>query len=129
MSESGHPSSPNPQTTKNAAKRVQTSPRSYRAALRPDSQVSSARTHEGKKTAKPNSAHALVQNVSAPQIAADTEAVKAILSRLLKPEAVDSWLHKKIRSLGLRTPVDLIRSGEVQQVIEMLARVEEGIPL
>ncbi len=61
--------------------------------------------------------------------AADMEAVTAILGRLLKPEAIQPWLHKKVPSLGYRRPVEMIRNGEVAQVIEVLARLEEGIYL
>ena len=59
--------------------------------------------------------------------AADMEAVKTVLRRLLKPEAVDGWLQKEVPSLGYRKPMDLIQNGEVKQVIEVLVRMEEGI--
>lgn len=66
--------------------------------------------------------------VSAAQ-SADMRAVRAILRRLLKPEAVDRWLNTEIPALDQRKPVDVIRHGGIQQVIEVLARVEEGIPM
>ena len=66
--------------------------------------------------------------VSAAQVA-DIHTVRAILRRLLKPEAADRWLNTEIPALNQRKPIDVIRHGGVQQVIEVLARVEEGISM
>lgn len=69
---------------------------------------------------------------AAPQIAAvpyitDIEAVTAILGRLVKPRAVQPWLNKRLQALGRRKPIDVIRSGGVKKVIDLLTQVEEGI--
>lgn len=63
----------------------------------------------------------------ASQYAAEIEAVTAILRRLVKPEAVQPWFHKRIPGLGQRKPIDVIRGGGVAQVIEVLTQVGEGI--
>ena len=59
--------------------------------------------------------------------AADIRAVEAILKRLLRPEAVASWFDKELPSLGGRKPMDVIRSGGTEQILEMLNQVEGGI--
>ena len=80
----------------------------------------------GKTTSSLKPVSCLPAPVSAAQVA-DMHAVRAILRRLLKPEAADRWLNTEIPALNQRKPVDVIRHGGVQQVIEVLARVEEGI--
>ena len=92
-------------------------------------QASAFRSRRGKWIAnfKPVKPEAPKDNTA--KIVADTEAVKTILRRLVKPEVVDHWLNQSIPLLGHRTPMDTIRRGEVKHVIEVLARVEEGIHL
>ena len=92
-------------------------------------QASAFRSRRGKWIAnfKPVKPEAPKDNTA--KIVADTEAVKTILRRLVKPEVVEHWLNQSIPLLGHRTPMDTIRRGEVKHVIEVLARVEEGIHL
>lgn len=64
---------------------------------------------------------------SSPSLFADIQRVNEILSRLIKPEEVEPWFNKPIPSLDYKAPIDIIRNGDTNRIIELLVQVEEGI--
>ena len=57
----------------------------------------------------------------------DLEQVKQILSGLVEKNEVDRWLNAPNPMLDDDCPLDSIKLGKTQQVIEMLASLQEGI--
>lgn len=48
------------------------------------------------------------------------------LSEVYRPEGVDIWLHGRNRSLGGERPIDLLRQGEFQKVLNAIERLKSG---
>jgi len=42
------------------------------------------------------------------------------------PEEAEKWLHTSVRAFRGRTPLSVIREGQVQEVIGVLATIESG---
>ena len=74
-------------------------------------------------------AHFPAPETSVSPITADLEAVKTVLRRLVKPDAVDRWFNERSPLLDGQTPTEAIRGGEAARVIGVLARLEEGMHL
>ncbi len=48
------------------------------------------------------------------------EKFKKELSKIIKPESIDPWMKKKNKSFNNRTPIQVIKDGEVQLLYEMI---------
>ncbi|MGH7452286.1 MAG: TIR domain-containing protein [bacterium] len=55
------------------------------------------------------------------------ELVREKLNSLVKPEEGQRWLHAPNKIFEGRRPIDLITNGEVDRIMEILVRIEEGI--
>jgi hypothetical protein len=49
------------------------------------------------------------------------------LRRVLKPEAIERWLHAYNDSLGGKRPVDLLAKGQYEKLLSAIAELEEGV--
>lgn len=48
------------------------------------------------------------------------------LSEVFEDEGIEIWLHSRQRSLGGQSPLDLLRNGEFQPVLEAIDRLAGG---
>lgn len=48
------------------------------------------------------------------------------LSDVYKPEGVDIWLHSRQRALADRRPLDVLKAGEFQTVLQLVQRLAGG---
>lgn len=48
------------------------------------------------------------------------------LSDVYKPEGVDIWLHSRQRALDGRRPLDVLKAGEFQTVLQLVQRLAGG---
>lgn len=48
------------------------------------------------------------------------------LSDVYKPEGVDIWLHSRQRALDDRRPLDVLKAGEFQTVLQLVQRLAGG---
>jgi uncharacterized protein (DUF2384 family) len=48
------------------------------------------------------------------------------LSELYEPDEARVWLYERHRLLGGRRPVDLIRSGDIDTVLTLIAQLKDG---
>lgn len=48
------------------------------------------------------------------------------LSDVYKPEGVDIWLHARHRALDDRRPLDVLKAGEFQTVLQLVQRLAGG---
>ena len=48
------------------------------------------------------------------------------LSDVYKPEGVDIWLHSRQRALDGRRPLDVLKDGEFQTVLQLVQRLAGG---
>jgi len=55
------------------------------------------------------------------------EEVREKLSDLVGPEEAQRWLHAPLALFEGRRPVDLIKQGEVDRIMQIVVRLEEGI--
>lgn len=53
--------------------------------------------------------------------------IKESLEALFKPEEIRRWLHTPKSMFAGRTPIEIIVKGESDRILEILARLEEGI--
>ncbi len=49
------------------------------------------------------------------------------LRRVLKPDAIDRWLHAYNDSLGGKRPIDLLTKGQYDKLLSAIAQLEEGV--
>lgn len=49
------------------------------------------------------------------------------LREVLKPEAIERWLHAYNDSLGGKRPLDLLAKGQYDKLLAAIAQVEEGV--
>lgn len=49
------------------------------------------------------------------------------LRQVLKPDAIERWLHAYNDSLGGKRPVDLLAKGQYDRLLSAIAQLEEGI--
>lgn len=48
------------------------------------------------------------------------------LSRLYKPDEARLWLFSRHRQLGGKTPAELIQQGKIEEVLTVIAQLEDG---
>jgi hypothetical protein len=53
----------------------------------------------------------------------DVQFIVSELSSVYTPEGVDIWLHARNRNLGSSRPLDLLRAGEGDRVLEEAQRL------
>ncbi|MBI2538594.1 MAG: DUF2384 domain-containing protein [Deltaproteobacteria bacterium] len=49
------------------------------------------------------------------------------LRQVLKPDAIDRWLHAYNDSLGGKRPIDLLTKGQYDKLLSAIAQLEEGV--
>ena len=49
------------------------------------------------------------------------------LRQVLKPEAIERWLHAYNDSLGEKRPIDLLAKGQYDKLLSAIAQLEEGV--
>ena len=52
--------------------------------------------------------------------------VIAELSDVYKPEGIDIWLHARQRALGDRRPIDVLKAGDFETVLQLVQRLAGG---
>lgn len=52
----------------------------------------------------------------------------AALSKVVKPESIPAWLHKKNAAFDNQTPLQIIESGATDRLMEMIHDMESGQP-
>ena len=57
----------------------------------------------------------------------DIHAIVDLLSDAYTDEGIDIWLHSRNRNLDMRRPLDLLKEGEVDQVLEQAKWVVGGM--
>jgi transcriptional regulator with XRE-family HTH domain len=57
----------------------------------------------------------------------DIHAVVDLLSDAYTAEGIDIWLHSRNRNLEMQRPIDLLKEGEVDQVLEQARWVVGGM--
>ena len=58
---------------------------------------------------------------------AELRELRELLAAVFEEEpAGHAWLHSSVRAFSGRTPISLIRRGEVEKVVEVLATIESG---
>ncbi len=57
----------------------------------------------------------------------DVHAIVDLLSDAYTDEGIDIWLHSRNRNLDMRRPMELLREGEVDQVLEQAKWVVGGM--
>gem|GEM_PF-2298893 len=55
------------------------------------------------------------------------EEVRGRLNDLVGPEETQRWLHAPLTIFEGRRPIDLIKHGEVDRIMQIIVRLEEGI--
>lgn len=49
------------------------------------------------------------------------------LRQVLKPDAIERWLHAHNDSLGGKRPIDLLAKGQYDKLLAAIAQLEEGV--
>jgi hypothetical protein len=49
------------------------------------------------------------------------------LRQVIKPEAIEKWLHAYNDSLGGKRPLDLLAKGQYDKLLAAIAELEEGV--
>jgi uncharacterized protein (DUF2384 family) len=57
----------------------------------------------------------------------DLWSIKASLEAQFEPEEVQRWLHSPNPMFDGKAPIDMIAQGEIEPILEVLIRLEEGI--
>lgn len=57
----------------------------------------------------------------------DVHAIVDLLSDAYTEEGIDIWLHARNRNLDMRRPIDLLKEGEVDQVLDQAKWVVGGM--
>jgi transcriptional regulator with XRE-family HTH domain len=57
----------------------------------------------------------------------DVHAIVDLLSDAYTEEGIDIWLHSRNRNLDMRRPIDLLKEGEVDEVLEQAKWVVGGM--
>jgi transcriptional regulator with XRE-family HTH domain len=57
----------------------------------------------------------------------DVHAIVDLLSEAYTEEGIDIWLHARNRNLDMQRPIDLIKAGEVDRVLEQAKWVVGGM--
>jgi DNA-binding transcriptional regulator YiaG len=57
----------------------------------------------------------------------DVHAIVDLLSDAYTDEGIDIWLHSRNRNLDMRRPIDLLKEGEAEQVLDQARWVVGGM--
>jgi uncharacterized protein (DUF2384 family) len=49
------------------------------------------------------------------------------LSEVYTPEGIDIWIHGRNKSLGSARPIDLLRQGRFEEVLDAIERLKVGV--
>lgn len=53
--------------------------------------------------------------------------IKRRLRQVLKPDAMERWLHAHNDLLGGKRPIDLLAKGQYDKLLSAVAQLEEGV--
>jgi uncharacterized protein (DUF2384 family) len=62
-----------------------------------------------------------------PRAKTPLEEVRERLNDLVGPEEAQRWLHAPLAIFEGRRPIDLVNQGEVDRIMQIIVRLEEGI--